>query len=665
MRLLTVLLAATAACVSAEVRSLDPAAIDRSADPCTDFFQYACGNWLKSNPIPPDQASWGRFHELMERNRSVLKDMLETAAAKPTRTLQEKKLGDYYGACMDETGIEAKGTEPLKPMLAEIASLNDKGDLPNLLGRLHRAGAMAMFRLSSTQDYKNSAEVIAEMDQGGLGLPDRDYYLKDDARSAQLRSKYVQHVQRMFELLGNSSEAAAARAQTVLSIETTLARGAMDRVSRRNPKNTYHRMMVPEFARTLPEFDLPLYLKAVGAPAVDSLNVTAPGFFEVLNKAIAERALSDWQTYLTWHYLRTSAPFLPRAFVDSWFEFYGQALKGQKQQQPRWKRCVQFTDSDLGELLGQIYAEQTFGREGKERTVAMVKALERALEKDIRQISWMTPATKERALEKLNAITDKIGYPEKWRDYTKLRVYAGDALGNSERANAFDLERRLNKIGKPVDKLEWHMTPPTVNAYYDPQNNTINFPAGILQPPFFDREGDEAVNFGAVGAVIGHELTHGFDDEGRKFDAQGNMTDWWTEADGQEFENRASCFVDQYGAYSPVPEVKLNGKLTLGENVADNGGLRIAYMALMDSLDRRTTKKIDGFTPEQRFFLGWGQIWCVADREETARLRALTDPHSPGKYRVNGTLSNMPEFHKAFGCKAGQPMVAANACRVW
>ncbi|MGH9632020.1 MAG: M13 family metallopeptidase, partial [Bryobacteraceae bacterium] len=413
-----------------------------------------------------------------------------------------------------------------------------------------------------------------------------------------------------------------------------------------------------------PSFNWPRYLSAIGAPRIESLNVAVPSFVKQLESQIDAASLDEWKIYLTWHLVRSASALLPEAFVNENFDFYGRTLTGAKELRPRWKRCVQYTDLDLGEALGQKYVELTFGKEGKERTLRMVRALEKALERDIKEIAWMTPETKKQALEKLHAIANKIGYPEEWRDYSALEIKAGDAMGNSLRSNQFEFQRQMRKIGKPVDKKEWFMTPPTVNAYYDPQNNNINFPAGILQPPFYDNKIDDAVNFGGIGAVIGHELTHGFDDEGRKFDAKGNLQDWWTEKDAMEFEERAKCFQEQYAGYTTVGDLTLNGKLTLGENVADNGGLRIAYMALLDTLEGKQ-EKIDGFTPEQRLFLGWGQIWCTNYRDEALRLRTQTDPHSPGKYRVNGVVSNMPEFQKAFACKAGQPMVRENACRVW
>jgi putative endopeptidase len=642
----------------------DPAALDKSVSPCSDFYQFACGDWLKNNPIPSDQSVWGRFTELRERNQRNLRDLLETSAAKTTRTPVEQKIGDYFTSCMDEKAIDAKGIAPFKPTLERISAVASKSDLTAELVRLHMNGVNAMFNISSGQDFKDATEMIAHVDQGGLGLPERDYYFKQDAKSADLRKRYVAHIAKMFELLGDNSAAAQKKAATVMSIETALAKGHLDVTARRDPNKIYHRMPVKDLAALTPAIDWTRYLAGVGAP-VTTLNVAVPEFFKALEAQIRTESLDDWKVYLTWHALHAAAPLLPSAFVNENFDFYSNTLTGAKELKPRWKRCVEYVDADLGEALGQKYVEATFGEQGKERTLKMVRALEKALEKDIQQLDWMTPATKKRALEKLHAISNKIGFPEQWRQYT-FEVKKGDLLGNSERANTFEFKRQMAKIGKPVDKKEWLMTPPTVNAYYDPQNNNINFPAGILQPPFFDTKMDDAVNFGAIGAVIGHELTHGFDDEGGRFDAKGNLDNWWTEADYKEFEKRTACVAKQYSEFVAVDDLKLNGKLTLGENVADNGGLRIAYMALMDTIAGKTQNKIDGFTPEQRLFLGWGQIWCSNMTDQALRLRTQTDPHSPGKYRVNGAVSNMPEFQKAFACQAGQPMVRGeNACRVW
>jgi putative endopeptidase len=650
---------------ASKVIRFDPANIDRTADPCVDFYQYACGGWIKSNPIPGDQSRWGRFEALAERNRETLRQILE-ASAKPApgRDGVTQKIGDYYAACMDESAINAKGLKPIQPQLDRIAALKNKSQLAGLIADLHRSGISALFDFGSGQDFKNSSEVIAQADQGGLGLPDRDYYLKTDKESADLRSKYVAHVAKIFELSGETPDRARADADTVMRIETDLARSSLDRVSLRDPEKVYHRMTKQELAALDPAFGWNAYISGTGAPAFDAVNVAWPDFFKAVNSEIQSVDLDSWKTYLKWHLLHSEAPLLPTAFVDENFNFYGRTLTGAKEQRPRWKRCTDLTDQQLGEALGRKFVEQTFGAQGKARTLQTVEALERALGQDIQKLSWMTPVTKQKALEKLHAITNKIGYPDKWRDYSTVTIRPDDAVGNAFRADRFEFERQLRKIGKPVDRQEWEMTPPTVNAYYDPLMNNINFPAGILQPPFFDNQMDDAVNFGGIGMVIGHELTHGFDDQGRQFDAKGNLNDWWTEQDAKEFDRRAECFVNEYSGFSVAPGASVNGKLTLGENTADNGGLRIALMALLNQIGS-SAKPLDGFTPEQRFFLSFGQVWCENIREEAARLQVQTDPHSPARFRVNGAVVNMPEFQKAFSCKAAQPMVSAHACRVW
>jgi endothelin-converting enzyme/putative endopeptidase len=640
--------------------------LDRGIDPCADFYKFACGKWMAANPIPSDQATWGRFDELAERNREILRQILEQASVPDAkRGPVRQKIGDYYASCMDEKAVDAKGVEPLQPELARLAALRDKSELPEELAHLQRLGVDAVFRFSSDQDYKDATQVIAVADQDGLGLPERDYYFREDAKSAELRKAYVAHVQKMMELLGESPAQAASDAGIVMQMETALAKASMDVVQRREPANVYHKMAVADLAKLSPEFAWNRYLKAADAPPVQSLNVAAPDFFKGMQELLAAQPLDRWKTYLRWHLLHAAAPMLPQPFVQENFNFYGKTLTGAQELRPRWKRCVRFTDNDLGEALGQPYVEETFGVAGKERTLRMVKALEEALRSDLEQVSWMTDATKKQALIKLDKIANKIGYPDRWRDYSKLKIVRGDFLGNSLRANQFEFNRELAKIGKPVDRKEWDMSPPTVNAYYDPQMNDINFPAGILQPPFFDKRLDDAINFGAIGAVIGHELTHGFDDQGRQFDANGNWRDWWTTTDAQAFDQRAQCFVQEYSAFTPVDDVHLNGKLTLGENTADNGGLRLALMALQRELREHPDKPLDGFTPEQRLFLGWGQIWCENATPESQRMQAQTDPHSTAEPRVNGVVENMPEFQKAFGCQAGSPMVRQNACRVW
>lgn len=654
---------------SRQIPSFDPNALDRSVDPCADFYQYSCGSWLKSNPIPPDQATWGRFNELAEHNRAVLREILERAAGAANRTANEQKIGDYYASCMDEAAVNQKGVAALKPEFDRIAALNSKTDLPALLAHLHREQINALFEFGSGPDFKNAKQVIAQADQGGLSLPDRDYYLKDDPKSLELQKGYVEHVTNMFKLLGDSPDKAAAEAAVIMKIETALAKGSLDRVSRREPANIYHKMTEQEWQALTPSLSLPKYLTGLGVPGVESLNVVAPDFFKTMDAALKDVSLDDLKTYLRWHVVHSAAAtnVLPNAFVDENFNFFGKTLRGAKELQARWKRCVAAVDGDLGEALGQAYVDKTFPPEAKARTLKMVNALEAALRQDITDLPWMSEATKKQALIKLDAIQNKIGYPNKWRDYGALKIVRGDALGNSLRSNEFEFQHQLSKIGKPLDRQEWGMTPPTVNAYYNPLENNINFPAGILQPPFYDFKADDALNFGGIGAVIGHELTHGFDDQGRQFDKDGNLSDWWTPQDAKAFEQRAQCLVDEYSSFVATDDVHLNGKLTLGENTADNGGLRIALMALLASRadSGKPQETIDGYTPEQRLFLGWGQIWCQNQTDQIARLRAQVDPHSPGKYRVNGVLSNMPEFQKAWGCKAGQPMVRENACHVW
>ena len=640
--------------------------IDRTANPCVDFYQYACGTWLAKNPIPADHSTWGVASELDERNETILRGILDKASVNdPKRAPDDQKIGDFYFSCMDEAGIEKRGIQPLKPDLDRINALGSKSALPGELAQLHLLGANVLFRFGSSPDLKNSSMDIADIDQGGLGLPDRDYYLNTDSRSVQLREKYLAHVQKMLELIGEPTIKAASDAQAILQLETALAKGSLDRVSRRDPDRTYHKLPLAELSSLAPGFDWPRYFMAQDTPPFSDLNVSVPDFFKAMNAAIAQTSLDDLKAYMRWHLVHAEASLLPKAFVDEDFAFYGKLLTGAEELEPRWKRCVGAVDSDLGFALGRKFVDQTFGAEGKARTLKMVQEIEKALNDDIHSLTWMTPATKEQALIKLRAVTNKIGYPDKPRDYSTVKIVRGDAVGNDERATEFEVHRELNKIGKPVDPSEWLMTPQTVNAYYYPPENSINFPAGILQPPFYDNRMDAAVNYGAGGSIIGHELTHGFDDTGRKFGPHGNLKDWWTPEDAKEFEKRADCFIQEYSAFIATGDVHVNGKLTLGENTADNGGVRLSFMAMLASLSGHAQPPIDGFTPEQRFFLAFGQSWCTNVRPEAARLRAQTDPHSPPKDRVNGVVQNMPEFQKAFSCQVGQPMVRMPACRVW
>jgi putative endopeptidase len=646
----------------------DAKAMDKTANPCQDFYQYACGNWLKANPIPADQSRWGRFDELDERNKMVLRQILEEAAKPaPNRDATTQKIGDYYAACMDEKALDARGLKLLQPELDRIAKVANQVQLSEAIAHLHRIGSAPLFSFSSGQDFKDSTAVIAQLDQGGLGLPDRDYYLKDDPKSVELRQKYAAHVARMFELAGEKPEIAKVHAATVMKIETDLAKASLDRVSRRDPEKIYHPMKEGELAHIGGWFQWTAYFTGTGAPQFQNVNVSWPDYFKAVGAEIQSVSLEDWKPYLTWNLLHAEAAFLPTAFAKETFDFFGKTLSGAEEMRPRWKRCSDFTDADLGEALGRKFVERTFGAEGKERTLKMVGALEKALGEDIEKLPWMTPATKKQALVKLKAITNKIGYPDHWRDYSALAINPDDPLGNNLRASAFEFQRQLDKIGKPPDRLEWGMTPPTVNAYYDPQMNNINFPAGILQPPFYDNNADDAVNFGGIGMVIGHELTHGFDDQGAKIDAKGNLRDWWTKDDKQKFEERTKCVADQYAQYVVVDDIHINSRLTLGEDVADLGGEILGYIAWQDATKGKDLKPVDGLTPEQRFFIGFAQWDCSNQRPEEMRLRALTDPHSPSQYRINGVVVNMPDFANAFSCKAGQPMVnrPEKVCKVW
>ena len=636
--------------------------LDRGADPCVDFYQFACGGWMAKHPIPSDRSNWATFDELQDRNDQKLHDILETAAAKPTS--DTKKIGDYYGSCMDEAGINAKGVMPLQAELDRIATMADRSALPSVLAMLHEIGTPAFFFVTSNPDIDNADLELAMVVPAGLGLPDRDYYFRDDARSVELRKQYVEHVGKMFQLVGSST---AQTAPTIMRIETDIAKPQLDVVARRDPAKVNHKMKVDELQALTPNFNWREYFKAIKAPSFQTLNVTQPDYLKALDGLLSTMPLADVKEYLRWQLVRANAAVLPTAFVNENFRFYGTILRGTPELRPRWKRCVEFTDGDLGEALGKVYVEQNFGPKQKADTLAMVAGIEAALRDDINTLTWMTPETKQQALMKLTAVAHKVGYPDKWRDYSKLRIVRGDALGNSQRANTFDFRRAIDRIGKGVDRSEWGMTPPTVNAYYNPTENNINFPAGILQPPFYYGTGDLATNFGAAGAVVGHELTHGFDDQGRHYDAKGNLKEWWKPEDAKRFEDRAQCLVDEYNGFT-IADAKVNGKLTLGENTADNGGLRLALAAYLASSATRATqadRTREGFTPEQRLFIGFGQIWCENARPEAIRLRVQTNPHSPGKFRTNGVVSNMPEFAKAFSCAADAPMVRQNACRVW
>jgi putative endopeptidase len=644
--------------------ALDVSAMDASVDPCTDFYAYSCGGWRKKNPIPPDQTNWDVTDKLQDENIAVLRTILEQAAIPTaTRTAEQQKIGDYYAACMDEKAIEVAGAKPLQAELERIDGLRSKRDIAGVIAAMNYEGVL--FDFHSTQDYQNSSQVIAELDQDGLGLPDRDFYLLQDGKSRKLRKAYQAHVRRMFTLLGDDSQAAATEARSVMRIETALAKASMSRVDRRDPQSLYHPMSGHDLQALTRSFEWDKYFAATGMPNLASLNVASPGFFKSMGSELDREDMNGWKAYLRWHVAHANAPHLAKAFVDADFDFYGKTLEGAEEIEPRWKRCVNEVDSGLGEALGQVYVQRVFSPDAKLRASTMVRQVEDAMQNDIESLSWMTAETKRQALEKLHAVANKIGYPDKWRDYSAVVIQRDDEMGNVLRVRDFEFHRQLAKIGKPVDRGEWTMTPPTVNAYYDAQMNDINFPAGILQPPLFDPESDDAPNYGDTGGTIGHELTHGFDDEGRQFDALGNLRDWWTAEDAKQFQKRAACLVDQYSQYTVVDRLKINGKLTLGENVADVGGLMLAYIAWRRETSAKKLEPIDGLTPEQRFFVGYAQSWCANTREETKRVRIMADSHSPDEFRTNGVVSNMPEFQQAFHCKAGSPMVRKNPCRVW
>jgi len=677
MKVCVLLISATAALLPAQDRplaslpytpSLETRFIDRSANPCLDFYKFSCGNWLKLNPIPADQSRWDVYSKLSFENQRYLWGILEEAA-KPVagRTPNQQKIGDYFAACMDESAVEKAGRAPLRADLDAIAALKRVSDLPPLLARLHLESGESspLFAFSSQQDFEDSSREIGYAAASGLGLPDRDYYTNTDAKSQETRAKYAEHVAQMFTLLGDSAAAAKAEAQTVMAIETALAQASLTRVEKREPHNLFHKLTAAQLAQITPSFDWAAYWTASGLPPQAVVNVAEPKFYQEVQHQLQTRSLADWKTYLRWHVARERAPYLSAAFVRANFDFYRKYLRGVAEMQPRWKRCVQYVDRDLGEALGQVFAEKTFTPDTKARALAMTQQIEKAMENDLQTLTWMGPETRKQALVKLHGMVNKIGYPDKWRDYSLLNIVRGDFEGNQARATIFESKRELNKIGKPVDHTEWQMTPPTVNAYYDPQMNDINFPAGVLQPPLFDPKLDDAPNYGNTGATIGHELTHGFDDEGRQFDAKGNLRDWWTKQDADQFQKRAACVVNEYSQFTVVADIKLNSKLTEGEDVADLGGTLLAYIAWKNATRGQTLKPIDGFTPDQRFFIGMAQWACGDERPESKRVSAVTNPHSPLEDRINGVVSNMPEFQKAFSCKAGQPMVRAQACRVW
>ena len=654
----------------ADLRVFDLSLIDKTIDPCDNFYRYSCNGWFQRNPLPADQSSYGRFTELFELNRLRLKQILEDAAKpSPTRTANEQKIGDEYASCMDTAAIDKRGIEPLKQELARIDALGTLAGLPALLGHLHSIGVNAFFGMGSNQDFADSSQVISFYGAGGLGLPERDYYTRSDPESAELRNKYIAHVTEIFRLAGEPDSQATADARVVMDIETRLATASLTITEQRDPQNLNHPTTVADFQKILPNFSLADYTVAAHAPESGKLNDMEPKYFAEFNVLIFDTPTRALKTYLRWHLLHAYAgTSLPESFDHETWNFYSHILNGAEKQQERWKRCTSRVDRELGEALGQVYVQRYFPPAEKQQALDMTLAIEHTMDKDIDNLDWMSAETKVKAKEKLHTVMNKIGYPDKWRDYSKLEIVRGDSLGNQMRAHEFEYARDLAKIGKPVDKAEWQMTPPTVNAYYDPQMNNVNFPAGYFQPPFFSGKEDDAANYGDMGSTIGHELTHGFDDEGRQYDKDGNLKDWWTKDDEQKFNERAECMVKQYDAIEAVPGVHLNGKLTLGENLADLGGLWLAWLAWEDKAQAAhvdMNAKMDGYTPDQRFWIAYAQQWCTQTRPEQLRTQALGNPHAPDQYRTNSVLQDLPDFAKSFSCKKTDKMVSANPCRIW
>ena len=646
---------------------LDPRLIDTTADPCVDFAQYACGNFNKLYPIPNDRSGYGTGSMVAEYTENVLHTMLEAAAAGGAkRTPNERKIGDFYASCIATDAIDQDGLKPLQPELARIATLSGKDELPELFAHYQLINDTAWFNFGEQQDFKDARRQIAVVDQGGLGLPERDFYFRTGAVAEKTRTQYVQHITNILKLMGEPEPKAVSDAQKIMQMETALAKVSMDVTSQRDPNNVYHLMPVSQLATLAPAIDWERFLKGTGVPPVSELNVANPDFFKGMNALLVSTDLDTVKTYLRWQLIHnTDSLVLPQPFDDEVFDFYRRKLRGQPEQRARWKRCVQATDGALGDALGQVYVAQEFPPSSKQATVQMVHDIEAAMDQDLSTLDWMSAATKTRAKEKLHAVADKIGYPDHWRDYSSLEVKPNDYAGNVLRAYRFNQAYEWNKLGKPVNRDEWGMTPPTVNAYFDPQMNDINFPAGVLQPPLYDPKLDDAPNYGNTGATIGHELTHAFDDEGRQFDSKGNLRDWWTPEDAKGFEQRIGCVRTQYAGYIVVDDIHINSKLTSGEDVADLGGTLLAYMAWKKETAGEQMPNKDGFTPDQRFFVGMAQWACSNERPEDERVRAATDEHSPSFARINGVVSNLPEFQKAFACKAGQPMVHVPNCKVW
>jgi endothelin-converting enzyme/putative endopeptidase len=646
--------------------SLDLTSLDKSVNPCVDFYKFSCGGWKKNNPIPADQAAWSVYAKLAQENQQFLWGILEQDAKATDRTPVQQKIGDYFAACMNTAAIDEKGYRPLEPALQRLDAISSREQVAAALALLqHRLSGSYFFGSRVDQDATEASLEIVQVNAGGLGLPDRDYYLKTDPKSLKLREQYVAYVTKLLGLAGEPTDEAAKDAGEILKIETALAKATLTRVDRRDPHKTYHVMTVAELQGLTPAIDWARYFDVQGAPGVAKINVAQPEFMKAVQAELATAPLESLKAYLRFHLLTAAAPYLSTPFREANFDFYSKTLRGVPAMPPRWKTCTQAVDRSLGEALGQEFVARTFSPEMKAKTQLMTEQIETAMAQEIQGLDWMSPETKQEALRKLHAIRNKVGYPDKWRDYSSLEVKPDDYLGDAERAHLFDESRNWNKLGKPVDLNEWEMTPPTVNAYFSPQMNDINFPAGVLQPPLYDPKEDDAPNYGNTGATIGHELTHAFDDEGRQFDAKGNLRDWWTPADAKGFEDRINCDRDQYAGYVIVDDIHINSKLTSGEDVADLGGTLLAYIAWKKQTEGQTLVPKDGFTPDQRFFVGMAQWACENQRPENQRVQAATDPHSPGFARINGVVSNMPQFAKAFGCKTGQPMVHVPACKVW
>jgi len=643
----------------------DISAVDKSVDRCTDFYQYACGGWLRHNPVPSDRPYWAVFQQMRELNDQRVRRILESAAASSEdKSPEERKIGDYFASCMDEKTIEVKALEQLRPELNRIAALERRDDLAREVAHLHQLGSDAGFAMGADQRLGDASETVAYLDQSQLNLPEPGYYTSGEADSVKARAGYHAHVERIFALLGQSPEQATRSADDVLRIETALAAASLSPLERRDRKAWYHEMSLAQLTELAPAFPWKAYFDGIDFQPTGILNVAVPGYMQVVNRLLQTTTMPAWKNYLQWELVRVVTPALPEKFRQAEFAFYSSSLRGVKQQDSRTRQCDDLTNRDLGEAIGKRYVELYFPAETRQRVLEMVSRLRTALEQDFQEISWMTPGTRKEARQKLDLLRAMIGYPDHWRDYSSLTVKRGDALGNALRAQEFEFHRQINKIGRPVDRGEFYELVQGVEGYHDNPINVIVFTAGILQPPFFDPDMDDAINFGLAGGVIGHELTHAFDDKGHLFDGEGNMRNWWTMEDGKDYEQRAACFVKQYSQYTAVDDIKVNGELTLGENIADNGGLQLAYKAF-ESRPQGDAGKIGGFTPEQRFFLGWAQWRCMNETEKTARVLARTDPHSPGRWRVNGVVSNMPGFAAAYQCKTGDPMVNRQPCRLW